>query len=102
MFTLPSNVRSPANIWYLSNVDTTETYTLNITRDSAEYSLRSNKYEIVRFEDNTNEDYVIGINPSTIISDFKNNFSETTLDSIPVTWAKLLSRIALNSNSEVS
>ena len=59
---------------------TTQTYTLNITRDSEEYTLRSNKYEIVRFEDNTNEDYVIGINPSTIISDFKNNFENEPED----------------------
>ncbi len=56
---------------------TTETYTLNITRDSAEYSLRSNKYEIVRNEE---EDYVIGIQPSTIISDFKNNFENNPED----------------------
>lgn len=56
---------------------TTETYTLNITRDSAEYSLRSNKYEIVRNEE---EDYVIGIQPSTIISDFKNNFENSPED----------------------
>ncbi|WP_286312693.1 cadherin-like beta sandwich domain-containing protein, partial [Romboutsia ilealis] len=56
---------------------TTETYTLNITRDSAEYSLRSNKYEIVRNEE---EDYVIGIQPSTIISDFKNNFENEPED----------------------
>ena len=59
---------------------TTQTYTLNITRDSAEYTLRSDKYEIVRFEDNTNEDYVIGIQPSTIISDFKNNFENNPED----------------------
>jgi hypothetical protein len=56
---------------------TTETYTLNITRDSAEHSLRSNKYEIVRNEE---EDYVIGIQPSTIISDFKNNFENNPED----------------------
>ncbi len=56
---------------------TTETYTLNITRDSAEHSLRSNKYEIVRNEE---EDYVIGIQPSTIISDFKNNFENSPED----------------------
>ncbi len=59
---------------------TTQTYTLNITRDSAEYTLRTNKYEIVRFEDSTEEDYVIGIQPSTIISDFKNNFENSPED----------------------
>ena len=59
---------------------TTQTYTLNITRDSEEYTLRSNKYEIVRFEDNTEEDYVIGIQPSTLISDFKNNFENNPED----------------------
>ncbi len=59
---------------------TTQTYTLNITRDSAEYTLRSDKYEIVRFEDNSEEDYVIGIQPSTIISDFKNNFENSPED----------------------
>jgi hypothetical protein len=59
---------------------TTQTYTLNITRDSAEYTLRSNKYEIVRFEDEAEEDYVIGIQPSTIISDFKNNFENSPED----------------------
>ena len=59
---------------------TTQTYTLNITRDSAEYTLRTNKYEIVRFEENSEEDYVIGIQPSTIISDFKNNFENSPED----------------------
>jgi len=50
---------------------TTQEYTLNITRDSKEYTLTSSVYEIIRSDD---FDYVIGILPNTKISEFQLNF----------------------------
>ena len=64
---------------------TTQEYKLNITRDSSEYSLRSEVYKIVRSDESTyvednitykviDEDYVIGIEPDTDVKEFVNNF----------------------------
>ena len=51
---------------------TTEEYTLNITRDSEEYTIRSEVYDIRREE--VEFPYVIGIEPDTNMSIFKDNF----------------------------
>ena len=51
---------------------TTEEYTLNITRDSEEYTIRSEVYDIRREE--VEFPYVIGIEPDTNMSVFKDNF----------------------------
>ena len=50
---------------------TTQEYRLNITRDSEEYTLSSDVYDIVR----TDEDYVIGVIQSTDLTTFKSNFN---------------------------
>ncbi len=51
---------------------TTEEYTLNITRDSEEYTIRSEVYDIRREE--VEFPYVIGIEPDTNMSVFKDKF----------------------------
>ncbi len=61
---------------------TTQNYILNITRDSEEYSLRSEVYEIIRKDGKTEEtevikmteDYTIGAMPSTEREIYKSNF----------------------------
>ena len=50
---------------------TTQEYKINITRDSLEYTIRSNVYDINR---NETEDYVIGIEAKTNQTDFIANF----------------------------
>ena len=61
---------------------TTQEYTLIITRDSLDYTLRSNVYEIIRRDGTSSEeevikmteDYVIGISPATLIEKFLPKF----------------------------
>ncbi len=50
---------------------TTQEYKIHITRDSLEYTIRSDIYTIDR---NETEDYVIGMDPKTKKSDFIGNF----------------------------
>jgi len=51
---------------------TTQEYRLNITRDSEEYTIRSEVYSIVR--DDTDEDYVMKIEPNQELETFMGNF----------------------------
>lgn len=74
---------------------TTQQYTLNVTRDSSDYTLRSEVYKIVRSDEETytednktyrviDEDYVIGIEPDTELEEFVNNFLNEEKDMIHV------------------